>query len=34
MGKRPQKSKAIALTFHPFLASFAIFISGQKTAKK
>ena len=28
MGKKQQKSKAIALTFRPF------FINGQKTAKK
>jgi hypothetical protein len=25
MGKKQQKSKAISLTFRPFLASFAIF---------
>jgi hypothetical protein len=34
MGKKQQKSKAIALTFRPFLATFAIFINGKKTAKK
>jgi hypothetical protein len=32
MGKKQQKSKAIALTFRPFLATFAIF--HNKWAKK
>ena len=31
MGKKQQKSKAIALTFRPFLATFPIF---HKWAKK
>jgi hypothetical protein len=31
MGKKQQKSKAIALTFRPFLATFTIF---HKWAKK
>jgi hypothetical protein len=34
MGEKQQKSKAIGLTFRPFLATFAIFHKGQKTAKK
>jgi hypothetical protein len=34
VGKKQQKRKVIALTFRPFLATFAIFINGQKTAKK
>jgi hypothetical protein len=34
MGKKQQKSKAIALTLRPFLATFAIFHMRVKTAKK
>ena len=34
MGKKQQKSKAIALTFLPFLATFSIFHKWSKTAKK
>jgi hypothetical protein len=34
MGKKQQKSKAIALTFHPFLANFAIFHKWAKNSKK
>jgi hypothetical protein len=34
MGEKQQKSKAIALTFRPFLATFAIFHKWAKTSKK
>jgi hypothetical protein len=34
MGKTQQKSKAIALTFRPFLATFAIFHKWAKHSKK
>jgi hypothetical protein len=34
MGKKQQKSKAIPLTFRPFLAPFSIFEKGDKIAKK
>jgi hypothetical protein len=34
MGKKQQKSKAIALTFRPFLATFAIFHKWAKNSKK
>jgi hypothetical protein len=34
MGKKQQKSKTIALTFRPFLATCAIFHQWAKTAKK
>jgi hypothetical protein len=34
MGKKQQKSKAIALTFRPFLATFAIFHKWAKNNKK
>jgi hypothetical protein len=34
VGKKQQKSKAIALTFRPFLATFTVFHKWQKTAKK
>jgi hypothetical protein len=34
MGKKQQKSKAIALTFPPFLATFAIFYKWAKNIKK
>ena len=33
MGKKQQKSKAIAFTFRPFLATFPLFINGQKQQK-
>jgi hypothetical protein len=33
MGKKQQKSKAVDLTFRPFLATFVFLINGQKTAK-
>jgi hypothetical protein len=33
-GKKKEKSKAIALTFRPCLATFAIFQKWEKTAKK
>jgi hypothetical protein len=34
MGKKQQKSKAIALTFRPFLATYSIFHKWAKTAEK
>jgi hypothetical protein len=34
MGKKQQKSKAIAFTFRPLLADFSILKMRQKTAKK
>jgi hypothetical protein len=34
MGKKQQKSKAIALTFRPFSATFSIFHKGAKNSKK
>ena len=34
MGKKQQKSKAIALTFRPFLATFPIFHKCAKNSKK
>jgi hypothetical protein len=34
MGKKQQKSKAIALTFRPFLATFFIFHKWAKNSKK
>ena len=34
MGKKQQKSKAVAFTFRPFLASFSIIHKWAKTAKK
>jgi hypothetical protein len=34
MGKKQQKSKAIALTFRPFLATFSIFYKRAKNSKK
>jgi hypothetical protein len=34
MGKKQQKSKAIALTFRPFLGTFAIFYKWAKNSKK
>jgi hypothetical protein len=34
MGKKQQKSKAIALTLRPFLATFAIFHMRAKNSKK
>jgi hypothetical protein len=34
MGKKQQKSKAIALTFRPFLATFSIFHKWAKNSKK
>ena len=34
MGKKQQKSKAIAFTFRPSLATYFIFEKGEKTAKK
>jgi hypothetical protein len=34
MGKKQQKSKAIALTFRPFLATFGIFHKWEKNSKK
>jgi hypothetical protein len=34
VGKKQQKSKAIALTFRPFLATFAIFHKWAKNSKK
>jgi hypothetical protein len=34
MGKKQQKSKAIALTFRPFLATFRIFHKWTKNSKK
>ena len=34
MGKKQQKSKAIALTFRPFLADFSIFEKEAKNSKK
>ena len=34
MGKKQQKSKAIALTFRPFLADFSIFEKEAKKSKK
>jgi hypothetical protein len=34
MGKKQQKSKAIALTFRPFLATFSIFHNWAKNNKK
>jgi hypothetical protein len=34
MGKKQQKSKAIALTFRPFLATFSIFHKWAKNNKK
>jgi hypothetical protein len=34
MGKKQQKSKAIALNFLPFLATFAIFHKWAKNSKK
>jgi hypothetical protein len=34
MGKKQQKSKAIALTFRLFLATFAIFYKWAKNSKK
>jgi hypothetical protein len=33
MGKKQQKSKAIAFTFRPFLRLFPFFINGQKQQK-
>jgi hypothetical protein len=33
MGKKQQKSKAVALTFRPFLATFAIFNKWAKNSK-
>jgi hypothetical protein len=34
MGKKQQKSKAIAFTFRPFLATFSIFHKWAKNSKK
>jgi hypothetical protein len=34
MGKKQQKSKAIAFTFRPFLATYFIFEKGQKNSKE
>jgi hypothetical protein len=34
MGKKQQKSKAIAFTFRPFLADFSIFERGKKQLLK
>jgi hypothetical protein len=34
MGKKLKKSKAIALTFRPFLSTFAIFHKWAKNSKK
>jgi hypothetical protein len=34
MGKNQQKSKAIGLTFRPYLATFAIFHNWAKNSKK
>jgi hypothetical protein len=34
VGKKQQKGKAIALTFRPFLATFAIFHKWAKNSKK
>jgi hypothetical protein len=34
MGKKQQKSKAIAFTFPPFLADFSIFERGKKQQKR
>jgi hypothetical protein len=34
MGKKLQKSKAIALTFRPFLATFAILHKWAKNSQK
>jgi hypothetical protein len=34
MGKKQQKSKAIAFTFRPFLATFPIFYKWEKNSKK
>jgi hypothetical protein len=34
MGKKQEKSKAIALTFRPFLATFAIFHKWEKNSEK
>jgi hypothetical protein len=34
MGKKQQKSKAIAFTFSPFLAIYFIFEKGAKNSKK
>jgi hypothetical protein len=34
MGKKQRKSKAIALTSRPFLATFAIFQNWAKNSKK
>jgi hypothetical protein len=34
MGKKQQKSKAMALTFRPFLATFPIFHKWEKNSKK
>jgi hypothetical protein len=34
MGKKQQKSKAVALTFRPFLATFSIFHKWEKNSKK
>jgi hypothetical protein len=34
VGKKQQKSKAIALTFRPFLATCAIFHKQAKNSKK
>jgi hypothetical protein len=34
VGKKLQKSKAIALTLRPFLATFAIFYKWAKNSKK
>jgi hypothetical protein len=34
MGKKQRKSKAIALTFRPFLATFVIFHKWAKNSEK
>jgi hypothetical protein len=34
MGKKQQKMKAIALTFRPFLGTFAIFHKSAKNSEK
>ena len=34
MGKKQQKSKAIALSFRPFSATFSIFEKGAKIVQK
>jgi hypothetical protein len=34
VGKKQQKSKATALAFRPFLATFAIFHKWEKNSKK